>query len=477
MDLLRKQVQELRELLEQQRQQIDGLRQQVDLLRSNAPPSSPAAPSVPAPAEAAPLPTPPVVPPTAPTAGPPEVPATVPGALPGVPGPAWSPAQPIRIGGTQNYLNLSLDALLAAGWSSASDVEELEQGDHDPRQRGFTLQNLEAIFEGAVDPYFRGLANIVLKIDPEGETTVEAEEAYLETLSLPLNLQLKAGQFFTEFGRINPTHPHTWDFVDAPLVINRLLGPEGLRNPGARLSWLVPTPFYSELFFAVQDSQGETAYSFRNDHDGELFFGRPVDPGRVRSPGDLLFSGRYAASFDLTDSQTLLAGISAAVGPNGAGGQTRLYGADLFWKWKPATQSGGFPFVSWQTEVVVSQFRPDAFPGEPGAEPPLPALPGETLTDYGLYSQVSYGFRKGWVASLRGGMVNRAGTGEYETVIGLDPERDPRWRISPALTWYPTEFSKVRLQYNYDDRDQLGADHSVWMQLEFLLGTHAAHKF
>ena len=28
------------------------------------------------------------------------------------------------------------------------------------------------------------------------------------------------------------------------------------RNPGARISWLMPLPFYSELFVSVQNSQG-----------------------------------------------------------------------------------------------------------------------------------------------------------------------------------------------------------------------------
>src|SRR5262249_20506624 len=126
----------------------------------------------------------------------------------------WSPTSPIRFGSAQNYINLSFDALVAAGTSTADDIEKLQLGGHDPEQRGFTVQNLETVFEGKIDPYFRGQANVVLQIDPHGETTIEAEEAYLETMSLPWNLQVKAGQFFTEFGRLNPTHPHTWDFVD-----------------------------------------------------------------------------------------------------------------------------------------------------------------------------------------------------------------------------------------------------------------------
>jgi hypothetical protein len=55
--------------------------------------------------------------------------------------------------------------------------------------------------------------------------------------------------------------------------------------------------------------------------------------------------------------------------------------------------------------------------------------------------------------------------------------RARRWRVSPNLTWFPTEYSKIRLQYNYDDRDFIGVDHSVWLQFEFVLGAHGAHKF
>jgi hypothetical protein len=55
--------------------------------------------------------------------------------------------------------------------------------------------------------------------------------------------------------------------------------------------------------------------------------------------------------------------------------------------------------------------------------------------------------------------------------------RADRFRLSPNVTWYPTEFSKLRLQYNYDHREGIGRDHSVWLQFEFLLGAHASHKF
>jgi hypothetical protein len=423
----------------------------------------------------------------------------------------WRPSDPLRLGQGSAYLDIGLVATFAAGGSTADDIEGGTQlGGHDPNQRGFTMQGLETSFSGAVDPYFRGNANLSFSLDSGGETFVELEEAWLETMSLPGNLQLRAGQIWTELGRHNSTHLHTWSFVDAPLVNGRFLGPDGLRNPGARLSWLAPLPFFSELSFGVQNSQGETATGFRSsghshgdDEDQSVPFAyRHPDNNRgVRNVGDLLFSPRYALSFDLTEAQVLLAGASAAFGPNSRGGEgagdtdTQIYGLDLTWKWKPVNHSAGFPFVTWQSEAMLRKYDAGRFDwnNEGGATDPgivldgvgAPAvLGGETLTDYGFYSQVLYGFKKGWVAGLRFDHLT-GDRADYEranltldgAALGRDPERATRWRLSPNLTWYPTEFSKVRLQYNYDDRNGFGADHSVWLQFEFLLGAHAAHKF
>lgn len=392
----------------------------------------------------------------------------------------WRPTDAVRVAKGGAYVDVSMVATFAAGGSTASDIEGGTQlGGHDPNQRGFTVQGAELNLQGAVDPYFRGNANVVFQLDSGGESFIELEEAWLETVSLPGNFQIRGGQYLTEFGRINTQHPHTWGFVDAPLVSGRLLGEDGIRNPGVRLSWLAPTPFYSELFFGVQDSQGGTAASFRSDHSGEAFLGRLDDPGRVKGAGDMLYSARYAASFDVTDTQTLLAGASAAFGPNSAGADTatQIYGVDLYWKWKPDNAHAGFPFVSWQTEAMLRKYQAAASTTVDLTGDTLPDfVPGESITDWGAYSQILWGFTPGWVAGLRGDYVTGE-RAEYEKLYGRDDARVTRLRISPNLTWYPTEFSKLRLQYNYDDRRNLGDDHSVWLQFEFLLGAHAAHKF
>ena len=380
--------------------------------------------------------------------------------------------QPITIGGGKAYMNISLDGLFALAYSSARDLHNIEVGDHDPQQRGFNARNTELAFDGAVDPYFEGFANIVFKLDNDNETEVEVEEAFMQTTSLPFNLQLKGGQFFAAFGRLNPTHPHTWDFVDTPLVNGLFLGPDGLRGVGAQTSWTLPLPWYSQLIFASQNGRGSTGFSFRNPGDDGMFFDRITTDREARGLQDFVWIPRFENSFNLSDTQTVLAGVSGAFGSNetGANSRTQIYGADLLYKWKSSHAEGGFPFVKWQTEFMYRRYQAGR-----GADDSFPVA--ETFHDWGLYSQVLWGFKKGWVAGIRGDYVDM-----QNSQFTDDLDRQSRWRLSANLTWYPTEFSKIRLQYNQDFLEQnffLSARQveSVFLQWEFILGAHGAHKF
>lgn len=388
----------------------------------------------------------------------------------------WSPAAPLTVARAgSSYMNISFDTLMDVGGSSAHDPSaQLQLGDHDPIKRGFSLRNAEIAVDGAVDPYFKGFGNIVLKLDRNNETSIELEEAYLSSTSLPANLQLKAGQFFAAFGRQNSQHPHTWAFVDAPIILTRAFGPDGLRSIGSQVSWLVPTPFYTEVFLGVMDGEGGTSHSFRNPGDPDSmgvdrFHGRATQMRTLEGPQDLVYVPRIASSFELTDHQTLVVGASGAFGPNdtGAHSRTEVYGVDAYWKWKAPNANEGFPFVSWQTEALVMRYGAAA---DPTASP---ALPTENLHDWGGYSQVLWGFKPRWVAGLRGEYAR----GNHGAFDPSDVFRGERTRISPDLTFFPSEFSKIRLQYNYDHGALFGDQHSIWLQVEFLLGAHGAHKF
>jgi hypothetical protein len=379
---------------------------------------------------------------------------------------------PISVGGGKNYMNISFDGMFALAYSSDKHLDRTEVGDHDPQQRGFNARNIELAFDGAVDPYFEGFANIVFKLSNNNETQVEVEEAFLQTTNLPFNLQLKGGQFFAAFGRLNPTHPHVWEFADAPLVNGRLLGPDGLRGVGAQISWTLPLPWYSQLMLGVQNGRGGTGYSFRNPGDGGMFFDRMTTDREMRGLYDFVWIPRFENSFNLSDTQTILVGASGAFGSNDTGANTRtqIYGGDFLYKWKSPNAEGGFPFVKWQTEAMYRRFEAGR-----GVDETFPVA--ETFHDWGLYSQVLWGFKKGWVAGVRGDYLNMD-----DSRFTDDITRQSRSRVSANLTWYPTEFSKIRLQYNHDFLEQnffLAAHDvdSVFLQFEFILGSHGAHKF
>lgn len=413
-----------------------------------------------------------------------------------------------RVGNANlRLIDISMDVLWAAGGSTAPDpeIEQLQAGFHDPRQRGFTLQQAELGLAGAVDPYFRADAFIIATTD-----TIELEEAFLTSTSLPWGLQLEAGSFFTEFGINNRQHPHEWDWIDQPVVNSRMFGGEALRGPGFRLGWLTPLPWFSELHVGMQNAnEGEFTSSFIGE---DQVGGRPQVKRNVDSMSDLLYLTRWVNSWDLDDSLTTRIGLSSLFGPNGTGNDARtyIYGVDMFWLWQPVDHFRGWPFVSWQTEAIMRDFEADRFvagteveddggEGEHGHarsalryaraaqddhdddhddEGELMDLPSNTLHDWGTYSQVLWGFRRPWALGVR--YEYASGTGaSLPDGRSADSLRDNRHRVSPLILWQPTEFTRFRLQYNFDRADFLDDDeaHSFWFSMEVLYGAHMAHPF
>lgn len=367
---------------------------------------------------------------------------------------------------------INVNGLFSAAMFSEKD--NLNFGDHDPQVQGFNVQNVELHLQGTVDPYFQVDTNIVTTIK-KGDTTIELEEMYGTSLALPANLQLVAGQYFTRFGRQNRQHPHQWDFADQPVILNRLFGPDGLRGPGAQLSWLAPTPFYLEFIGSAQQAEGEIATSFLSK-PGETVRGYTLIDRSVQKIGDLLYMPRVVTSFSPTDELTVALGGSSLFGPNASGtnNRTTVYGGDLYVKWKPVDHVQGFPFVAWQTEYLHRNY--DAGPDN------LNGITASRLKDFGFYSQLLYGFTYRWVAGFRMDYANSSGGGSAAPFLTTLAQRDlvgERWRFSPNMTFYPSEFSKFRLQYNLDFADSRGREavHGVFLQMELNIGEHGAHSF
>jgi len=327
--------------------------------------------------------------------------------------------------------------------------QPLPGGAHDPDHTGFNFQQLELAAGAAVDPYFRLDTNLVFS--PFG---VEVEEAYATTLALPVGLQLRLGQFLTRFGRINATHPHSWAFADQPFELTRVFGGEGFRGLGGEISWLLPLDWHVELSTSVMEAAGEgTVRSFYGARD------LGVDSLR-----DLLYTTALKQFFPLTDAWSLLAGLSGAFGPNSSGrdNRTDVYGADLYLKYRPIDEPEP-TVVSLQAEWLLRRRQ----------------VPDDLLTDHGGFVQGSWRFARRWAASLR----YEYGSPAYgeDGAVAFDP-LDPEWtearhRASAALSFYPTEFSRLRLQGDHDLPEWRDSVSAVFLTAEVLIGAHGAHAF
>ncbi|MCC6573241.1 MAG: hypothetical protein IT462_05560 [Planctomycetes bacterium] len=370
-------------------------------------------------------------------------------------------------------IDISLNGLFAAGFSSATndELEGLQAGGHDPRRRGFTLQQIEFSITGAVDPYFKGEGHIVI-----GEDGFELEEAFLITTSLPAGLEVEAGHFFTEFGLINPVHPHDWDFMDHPVIHSRLLGPDGLRGSGVRLGWEMPLPWFSKLHAGVQNANEPIMVSFNgagHAHEGEgveeTVGGWPRVERGVETAADLLYLLRWENGVALSDWRLNL-GVSGLFGPNASGdhGKTWIFGGDVLLKFKP-------PGHEHSVLKIQGEFMYRYFQAEGATLEDSTFLEPTVLGDWGgylqgtvnVYHHVFVGLRVEFADAFRDG----------EELRREDPLRDRRYRVSPMIQWSVSHFARLRLQYNFEHMEHLDRSpaHSVWFGVEFLIGAHGRH--
>ena len=322
----------------------------------------------------------------------------------------------------------------------------------EPLREGFNLRSLEFLIFAPVDPYF----NLYIRI-PFTEDKVELEEAYFVTTSLPVGVQIKGGKFRSGFGRFNAFHPHTWDFVDAPLPYTLFFGNEGLIEKGVQLTYLPNLPIY--VLFGAEVLQGEN----------ELLFGAEAQSGPHA------YAGFAKASLDFGTNHTILFGGSVIGGKAKTDsfaqntefrGDAILYGAEFTYKWKPSSETS---FIL-QSEYLYRDQKGDLFDSAS-----LTTDPFKRAQD-GLYIYGIYQFER-WRIGAR---YDRMDIFKDE-VIQAGEKRNfagQPYRWTGSLEFNPTEFSRIRLQYNYDK--SAGAEkenHEIFLQFILAVGANVAHSF
>jgi hypothetical protein len=326
------------------------------------------------------------------------------------------------------------------------------------QKKGFNISEGELFLFAPVDPYFNLYTNI-----PFTDEGVELEEAYFVTSALPAGFQVKGGKFKSNFSRFNAQHPHAWDFADAPLAYRAFLGGEGLIEKGAQLTYLPSLPFYTLL--GIEILQGENEVMLNPNGTG----------------GPHAFTAYAKSSFDFGSSSSLFFGSYVVSGQTRTNsvvdgtflrGNSTIYGFEGVYKWKPSRD---------KNLVVQGEYlrRQQAGTLE---NTDLGSIDRLTRSQDGTYIQSLYQTGR-WRVGARYDRLSLF-TGTYR-LAGTEQSFKNPWRLTGALEFNPSEFSRIRLQYNYDRSGMtmtgLSTDgrtnHEVYLQLILGIGAHGAHAF
>ncbi len=347
---------------------------------------------------------------------------------------------------------------------------------HGGLTEGFNLRETEIAFTASVDPYFD-----VAALFAASEEGLEAEEVYFQTRRLPAGFQIKGGKFLSGIGYANKQHPHQWDFADQNLAYELLLGGHGLSEKGLQISWLPKLPFYLQLGGEILQGENE---KFANYLGPEEFPGLTEESEpRVlaRKPGPRLFTGFLKVSPNLGYSSALQLGLSYASSqrhqevhdhdgdgnPEGVlDGTAELFGADLVYKYDSPREYGAGDFI-FQSEYLYRKKDLDI----------LGTSSKALFKQDGIYFQAVYGFAPRFQVAAR---CDAAGMTNERVRAGIKTDYETSKRYSLALTFNPSEFSRIRAQYNRGEiwagGEKQGFD-QFFLQVQFSVGAHGAHKF
>ena len=405
---------------------------------------------------------------TPPAAAAPEPPAFAPAPAPPPSGGganAFNPAVSVILGGRVAQLDADPTGYRIAGFMPAGDGVG-------PGSRGFDLGESELTLTANVDPYF--FANLTASLS--GENTVSVEEAYVRTLALPSGLSLKGGRFFSGLGYVNEVHSHAWDFVDQPLVYQALFGGQ-LAQDGAQLKWLAPTDLFIEL--AAETGNGQRFPGTRLARNG-LNGGALL----VHVGNDIGDSVSWRAGFSWLSQRAENRSFADLDGTGGAvadafTGRSRTWVADAILKWAP---HGNGNLRSFKLQAEYLRRNEDGQLAFVTAQQNL--ADSYRARQSGWYLQGVYQFLPRWRFGARYDSLDSGdvaiGLVQHRllplTAFGVLAPAAPS-RVSAMFDWNPSEFTRLRLQYAWDDARMSVRDRQLMLQYLYAIGAHGAHKF
>ena len=299
---------------------------------------------------------------------------------------------------------------------------------------GMYMRGLEMAFESALDPFARG--KVIMHFHQD---KLEVEEAYMELLNLPLNLKLKTGIFYAEYGLLNRYHTHALPQFDRPRVATRYFGIEGVGGVGVSANFLLPC-----LLFANATAIDISVTEGGND----LVFttGRDIN---------LIYTAHFKNYYDISESSFIEYSISGVGGRNDTTVYTNSFVGNfgIRYKWMPTGRSK-YRTLDWNTEFYYG----------------IAETTGINIRSNGFYSSIQNKLNaRFWISGRIGYAQLPYDNKQYE------------WDYTVCLDYWQSEFVFFRIQYQYNQRnihDMLNGlgnfptDHTFLIQVSWAMGPH-----
>ena len=318
--------------------------------------------------------------------------------------------------------------------SSENNKFNQEPSDFTHGYNGIYMRSLELSMVASLDPFTRGKA--FLDISHKG---LSIEEAYMEIINLPLNMSLKAGVFFPEFGLLNRHHTHALPQFNRPQVCVNYFGLDGFNGMGLALNFLLPRLLFSD---ATSLDLSLVKANYNNSFMSE-------------SPGNLLYVGHLKNYYDLSEASYFEYTFSATGGRNNDLTQnfTWIGSFGIHYKWQPPSKAK-YKSSDWRAEIYYGS-----------RETPLGIERSKGF--YALFhNKVSARF---WFGGRIGYSELPYDASQYI------------WDYAVNIDFWQSEFVFFRLQYQYNNRDVFNimnepviypSDHAVLLQVSWAMGPH-----
>jgi len=288
----------------------------------------------------------------------------------------------------------------------------------------FFLREMELGIVAPLDPFSRG--KVYISFGREGVTV---EEGYMQWLNLPLNMNLKLGEYKTQFGKINRYHDHALPQFERPLVLTNFFGMTTLKGFGVAANFLLPS-----------------LVAHVNELDIEVITGGIGQSFTESGKGNLIYIAHLKNYYDLNRATYFEFGLSGALGNNDAQEEylTKIAGVDLTLKWSPPERAK-YMGIEWRSEFIFSKRK----------------QPDKTINSWGFFSYIQCKLNARWLVS---------GRMDYSQ-LPYDHSLEEKG-FAVCLDYWQTEFVFVRFQYTYIHRNFEENDNRIIFQTCWAMGPH-----